>query len=449
MPRSWLRLPRRTARLRLTLLYGGLFLVCGAVLLAIIYTLERSHTPLAPIRPGRTDTLLHAQPARGGRHSGRQPTRGARLPGAVLLPPAQNKAEAQKRAALEAQARQRAADLNQLLVGSGIALVGMALVSGALGWLVAGRVLSPLRRITGTARAISARNLGERLGLDGPDDEFTELGDTLDELFARLQSAFEGQRHFVANASHELRTPLSWQRSLLEVALADPDPTIESFRCMCEELLVASDQQQRLIEALLTLASSESALEDHEPVDLDKLTQQVLLAQREEIDRQHLDIRATIKPATAIGDPRLIERLITNLIQNAVHHNLPGGDIKITTTTHEQQALFSVANSGHVIPPGEVQRLFEPFQRLNDTRTGNENRHGLGLSIVHAIATAHNAALTAQPHADGGLTVKVAFPARPADPKQAAPPPDRANRPMSFEIPDADSRFEIPTPSDH
>ena len=386
IPRSWPRLPRRTARLRLTLLYGGLFLVCGVGLLAITYELVRTGAVEDANVPGNA---LHSFAP-------------ADRPWAKLAP--------RTRPGLPSAVLQKKVDLSHQLLWSAVALGIMVVIAVGLGYYVAGRVLSPVRTITRTARAISARNLSERLALGGPDDEFKELGDTLDELLVRLQAAFDAQRHFVANASHELRTPLSWERSLVEVALADPDPTIESFRRMCDELLVANEQQHRLIEGLLTLASSESALEDREPVDLHQLAEQVLLAQRGEIDRQQLAIHAAVEPATAIGDPRLIERLINNLVQNAVQHNVPGGHIEITTRNHGRHALLSVANSGPVIPANEVQRLFEPFQRLNGSRTGQEDGHGLGLAIVRAIATAHAATLTAHPCLGGGLTMQVTFP---------------------------------------
>jgi signal transduction histidine kinase len=416
IPCSWLRLPRQTARLRLTLLYSGLFLVCGAGLLALTYLLVSRTTTghvsfaghgvsgqesFAILSSSGSGPAVHHPGVKPGPFSAEQ------LIGEAHL--------------------QQTSDLHHLLFWSVITLALMTVVSVALGYYVAGKVLRPIRTITYTARMISARNLGQRLAMDGPDDEFKALGDTLDDLFARLQAAFDSQRHFVANASHELRTPLSWERSLVEVALADPHPTIESFRDMCDELLAASDQQQRLIDGLLTLASSQTALENREPVDLQELTEQALLAQRHEIDRQELDLRATIEPATAKGDPRLVERLITNLIQNAVQHNRPGGHIEITTTNRDDHAVLQVANTGQTIRPSELQRLFEPFQRLNGSRTGEEDRYGLGLSIVRAIATAHNATLTAEPRHTGGLAVEVIFPNDNVDPHdrhlRAAPGP--------------------------
>jgi signal transduction histidine kinase len=396
VPRSWLRLPRRTARLRLTLLYGGLFLVCGAALLAITYGLVRASVPATvTVHAAPTHVRLgadgHPIPRALG-HEHKRPPGTARPPADRLLQ--------------VAVLQQKQIDLNHELLWSAVALALMALVSIGLGWYIAGRV----RTITRTARAISARNLGERLALAGPNDEFKELADTLDELFARLQAAFDSQRHFVANASHELRTPLTVERSLLQVALADPNPTIDSLLSTCQNALLNSEQHQHLIDGLLTLASSESGLDHHEPLDLAQLAEQVLLTPRSDTDRFDLAIETVLQPALTGGDPRLLERLVSNLIENAVRHNTPRGRVEITTGTRDRQAFLTVVNTGPAIPPDELQRLFQPFQRLNGTRTRHKTGHGLGLSIVTAIATAHSATLTADPRPQGGLAVRVSFP---------------------------------------
>jgi signal transduction histidine kinase len=389
-PRSWWRRPRRTARLRLTLLYGGLFLACGAALLAITYGLVRASVP-------------HEVPQAVTYPHGREHTRPR---GAPAAPATEIPAGPLRQAAL----KQKQIDLNRELMWSAAALALMALVSVGLGYYVAGRVLRPVRKITRTTQAISARNLGERLALEGPDDEFKELGDTLDELFDRLQAAFESQRHFVANASHELRTPLTAEHSLLQVALADPTPTIESLLATCRDALDVSEQQRQLIEGLLTLASSESGLDHHEPVDLARLTEHMLLKPRSDIERLDLAIETTLRPAPTEGDPRLLERLLSNLMENAMHHNTPRGHVEITTGTRRQHAYLTVANTGPVIPAAQLPRLFQPFQRLNGARTRHKHGHGLGLSIVQAVATAHGATLTAHPGPKGGLTIQVTFP---------------------------------------
>lgn len=398
-PRSWLRLPRRTARLRLSLLYGGLFLICGAGLLAITYGLVRANVPATvtvlgvPTTAGTVPQHAHKVPRPLG-HPHNRPAGTA--PSAARL--------------VEIADRQKRVDLNAEVLWSGVALAIMTLVSFGLGWYVAGRVLRPVRTITRTARTISARNLSERLALDGPDDEFTELGDTLDQLFARLQAAFESQRHFVANASHELRTPLTVERSLLQIALADPNPTIESLLTTCRHALLNSEQQQQLIDGLLTLARSEAGLDNREPFDLAQISDQVLPTPRTEIDRLELTINTSLQPAPVDGNARLLERLVSNLVDNAVHHNILGGHVEITTGTRHQHAFLTVTNSGPVIPADEVHRLFQPFQRLNGTRTQHNNRHGLGLSIVQAIAVAHDATIATRPQPGGGLSIEISFP---------------------------------------
>jgi signal transduction histidine kinase len=397
-PRSWLRLPRRTARLRLSLLYGGLFLVCGAGLLAITYGLVRANVP-ATVDVLGTPTTSSALPQHALKtlplgHPHNRPAGTSPSPAAEV----------------EIADRQKRVDLNGELLWSAVALAIMTLVSFGLGWYVAGRVLRPVRTIARTARTISARNLNERLAMDGPDDEFKELGDTLDDLFARLQAAFDSQRHFVANASHELRTPLTVERSLLQLALADPNPTVESLLTTCQNALLNSEQQQHLIDGLLTLARSEGGLDNREPCDLAQISEQALLTPRTDADRLELTINTILQPAPVEGNPRLLERLVSNLVENAMHHNSLGGHVGIATGTRQEHAFVTVTNSGPVIPPNEVHRLFQPFQRLNGTRTEHKNGHGLGLSIVQAIATAHDATITTQAQPDGGLAIEVSFP---------------------------------------
>ena len=271
-------------------------------------------------------------------------------------------------------------------------------------------MLRPLSTITAAARRISASSLHERLALQGPDDELKELGDTLDGLFARLEASFDAQRHFAANASHELRTPLTRERTLLQVTLADPASTADTWQAISQELLASNAEQERLIEALLTLASSEAGLGQREPVDLAAITSDALAAPRPEIGRLGLHVHANLQPATLDGDPLLVQRLVANLIDNAVRHNIPGGDIQVATGISGGRAVLSVANSGQVIPPAEVDRLFQPFQRLDPRRARRDGGHGLGLSIVRAIATAHGATITAQARPGGGLAIDVTFP---------------------------------------
>jgi signal transduction histidine kinase len=310
----------------------------------------------------------------------------------------------------DAVGHQRSVDLARLLAVSWVVLAITAVVSAVLGWFIAGRVLRPLREMTAVARTISAGNLGRRLALTGPDDEFKRLGDTVDDLLGRLQTSFETQRRFVASASHELRTPLTLERTLLQVALADPDASAVTLRATCEELLASGRDQERLLEALLTLTSSERGLDHREPLDLATLVAAVLLAPRPEIEHQSLQIASTLHPAPISGDRALLERLIANLVDNAVGYNRPDGLVEIRTGSQGERALLTVTNTGPVVPAGELERLFEPFQRVGGRRTAAaDGHHGLGLSIVRAIAAAHDASVAAEPQRDGGLAVTVSF----------------------------------------
>ena len=382
------RLPRRTVRLRLTALYGGLFLASGTGLLAITNILARS-------LPGPVFHIPAIRP---------RPALGAR-PSHTAAP---STAYLQQVAAQEVH--QHAAALNQLLAVSAIALGITAIASAALGWLVAGRVLRPLREMTAAARAISEDNLHQRLAVPGPGDELKDLGDTIDRLLERLQAAFDAQRQFVASASHELRTPLTLTRTLLQMALTDPHPTLASYRSTCQDLLEASDQQEQLIEALLTLARSQRGLDHREPADLAAITRDVVTAREPDAAARGLAIDASLAPAPVLGDARLLQRLATNLIDNAIRHSIPGGRISIQVTADGQHPSLTITNTGPVIPPGEVTRLLQPFQRLT-ARPADGEGLGLGLSIAAAIAKAHQATLTINPGQRGGLDIGIGFPA--------------------------------------
>jgi len=396
-PPHWLRLPRRTARLRLTGLYGGVFLVCGAAVLALTYLLDGyaahlssdvARLPLGAFVRGAFGTAAQR---------------------ASVIPADGTKSQA-KTAAVRAALAQIAFDRQHLLITSGVALAAVGVAAVAVGWVIAGRVLRPLSTITAAARRISASSLHERLALPGPDDELKELADTLDNLFARLEASFDAQRRFAANASHELRTPLTRERALLEVTRADPAATTATWQAVSRDLLAFNAEQERLIEALLTLASGEASPGEHEPSDLAAITGAALDAARPAIGRRGLNVHASIQPATLYGDPLLVQQLVTNLVDNAVRHNLPGGDIQIATSAGRAGAVLSVTNDGPVIPAAEVGRLFQPFQRLGPRRAHRDGGHGLGLSIVRAIATAHGATITARSRPGGGLAVDIAFP---------------------------------------
>jgi signal transduction histidine kinase len=395
-------LPRRTIRVRLTALYGSLFLLSGAGLLAITYGLV-VHATRGAVYTGQDGTFSTT-----GAPNATPGQKVETLSGPTGLTPDQLQAQAEH---LRAQAlHQHAAELHQLRIQSAIALAVMAVVSIALGWIVAGRALHPLHTITTTAQEITATNLHRRLALRGPDDELKELGDTFDDLLGRLEASFQAQRQFVANASHELRSPLARQRTVTQVALADPDATIESLRAAHERVLTANHQQERLIEALLTLARSEAGLDRRTPLDLAEVTDRVLLACDSEANQRGLHLTATLDPAPTTGDARLLERMVTNLVDNALRHNIASGRVHVSTGTSAGQAVLTVTNTGPVIPAPDMGRLFQPFWRQGTTRTRHDGGLGLGLSIVHAIATAHNAILSAHPQPDGGIHLTIAFP---------------------------------------
>jgi signal transduction histidine kinase len=369
LPDSIFRRPRLTLQVRLGLLYAGLFLASGIALLVVIGLLVGKG-----ILFGSSSQSASSGPAPpasfGNVHVG------GRL---IDIIPA-------------------------------VVLAIMVLVSLPLGWLIAGRLLRPLRTITATARDISARSLDQRLGLSGPHDEIRELGETLDGLFGRLEASFQSQRHFVANASHELRTPLTAERTLLQVALADADANAETLRATCQQLLALSEQQERLIEALLTLASSERGIERWEPFDLAGLTRTALADRGPEAERRGIRIDANLAAARATGDPSLAGSLVANLVDNAIRHNHEGGRVEISTARADGPATLSVSNTGPLIPAGEVDRLFQPFQRLGTERIRHGSGHGLGLAIASAITGVHNATLTATARPEGGLDITVSFP---------------------------------------
>jgi signal transduction histidine kinase len=349
------RLRQATLRTQLTVLYGGLLVVVVAVVLAAAAFLFRTAT--AP--PGVETSVAHG---------------------------------------------------HFLEIGAAIVIVLAVLIGLWFAWRLAGLYLRPLRTLNATARDISATDLNRRLGLQGPDDEITQLGSTLDDLFGRLESSFESQRRFVANASHELRTPLTGQRTLLQVALADPDATADELRAACEQALALGERQARLVDGLLTLASSERGLERREPLDLAEIAERVIVSRQQETARHGIEVRAALDVAPTTGDPVLIESMVANLLDNAIQHNAPDGSIDLTTSQLTATSHLSVRNSGPIVPTAEIERLFLPFQRLGHDRTGSGDGHGLGLAIVQAIAQAHHAKITAHPRPQGGLDIEVSFP---------------------------------------
>jgi signal transduction histidine kinase len=422
----WRSLPPRTIRLRLTAVYGGLFLACGAALLAINYGLVSGQ--ISPSYFLRVDTKLSGQITEkvsalfaSGTISGSSggTTRishvGATGPTVLsggTLPPGFKPPKASRALLIASAHTQSTHALATLLIESGVALAIMALLAVALGWIVAGRALRPLRAIIAAAQEISASNLHRRLALAGPDDELRRLGNTFDALLERLESAFAAQRQFAANVSHELRTPLTYERALIEVVLADPDTGPERLRSVLEQVLAAGVHQERLIEALLVLSRGQRGIEARERIDLADAAAQVLAA----ADPAGLRVERSLATALTEGDPRLIERLAANLVANAVQHNVPGGRVEVVTRTDRGRAILAVANSGAAISADDLDRLFEPFERLDGSRTSGSDGLGLGLSIVRAIADAHGATITTDLPTGGGLRIEVAFPSAAGSP---------------------------------
>jgi signal transduction histidine kinase len=424
-----MHLPRHTARLRLTILYGAAFLACGAAVLTITGFLLYENTTRSPAlgqpTTSASKTLNVGVPSTDVKQAGGYDIFPLKIPVAdvkhvgsddvidfstrtaptdVKDAPALSAAEQAKMLAdMEFHVHY---DEWQILIVCALLLVVIAVAAGLIGWIIAGRMLRPVRSITTTARRIAASSLHERLDLRGPDDELKELADTLDNLFARLESSFDAQRRFAANASHELRTPLTRERTLLQVTLADPESTVGTWETVSRELLASNAEQERLIASLLTLASSEGGSDERELIDLAAVAKEILDAV---VIPDGLRVSTDIEPAVLSGDQLLIHQLVTNLIDNAVRHNVPGGTIEITTGTGADGAVLSVANSGQMIPPAEVDRLFQPFQRFGPRPARRDGGHGLGLSIVRAVATAHGATVTACPLPDGGLAITITF----------------------------------------
>ncbi len=386
-------LPPPTIRLRLTLLYGTVFLITGAVLLTIGYALVRHGLDA----PGNLRGALH--------RLGLTP-RGS-FTGRPLRP---DPRFARVGELVRAELRRNA--LHRLVIEYVIALGAMTIVSVAAGWLLAGRALRPLRQITATARRVSGENLGERIGLAGPADELRELADTFDGMLERLDAAFASQRHFVANASHELRTPLAIMRTEIDVTMADPDAATDDLRTMGDAVRETIDRCERLISSLLFLARSEAVAGREDTIDLASLAADCLTDMRGRSQAAGVEVRSALVPAWIRGEPALIERMIANLIENAIRHNQPGGFLEVSTTRGPEEVSLVVVNSGALISEADAATLMEPFQRLNRGREG----FGLGLSIVASVAHAHGGSATVRARPQGGLEVAVRLPATPVAP---------------------------------
>lgn len=405
--------PRLTVRARLTLLYTGLFAACGGIVVAVSYTL------VAQIGASGQG----AQPSSSDLAGLLAQCRSERL----LANPDKN-ILAKCNAALQqlGAQHQRGLTLSHLLQYSLITLGVVIALAAILGWIFAGRALRPVHRITAAARAASEHNLSARVALSGPRDELRELAETFDEMLSRLQAAFESQRQFIANASHELRTPLTVMRTTVDVVLGNPHSTPADLRAMGADIRAAVDHAEHLIGALLILARNERGLTVHEDVDLATVAEDVLDAASPG-DRL---VHTTLQPAPISGDPLLAERLIANLVDNAVRYNTAGGEIWIGTRTTAGSSQLSVANTGPVISPADADRIFQPFQRLSD-RTSHDG-FGLGLAIVASIAAIHGGTVAARPRHGGGLSVTVTIPSAAATAHDAgAQEAQRAGVPLS------------------
>jgi signal transduction histidine kinase len=400
------RHPRLTVRARLTLLYTGLFAACGAVVVAVSYSLVArlgatvqgqgdSRTP----SPSGTVSPSFAAQCRSEQLSAH--------PDRAILAKCASVVRLQSVRSLQQQGAQAQRDLtlSHLLQYSLITLSVVIALAAILGWIFAGRALRPVHLISAAARAASEHDLSARVAPTGPRDELRELAETFDEMLGRLQAAFEGQQRFIANASHELRTPLAVMRATVDVVLGNPGATPGDLRGMGADIRAAVDHAEHLISALLILARNERGLTVREQVDLATAAEDVLDTAALGDRRVH----ATLEPAVISGDPVLAERLIANLVENAARYNHPAGDIWVGTGTTAGSSQLTVANTGPFISPADVDRIFQPFQRLSD-RTSHDGS-GLGLAIVASIAEIHGGTAAARPRDDGGLSVTVTIPA--------------------------------------
>ena len=388
-PRRLLHLPSRTVRLRLTLLYGGLFLVSGVALLVTTYLIFRSNSGVDLIVPTGT----------------------ARVTGPAPTASPNPEVARQVRQMYAAAVARNTHGLHQGLIQSGIALAIMTVVSIALGWLVAGRVLRPLRAMTATTRQISERNLNERLALQGPRDELKDLADTVDGLLARLEAHVAEQQRFAANASHELRTPLAITQTLLDVARNDPNRDNGE---LVDRLHAVNTRAIDLTEALLLLSRADQRSFTPEHVDLSLIAEEATETLLPLAEKRGVTIETSGETTPTIGSHALLLQMTTNLVHNAIVHNLPEhGTVWVTTSAHPESVVLTVENTGEKLTPQLVSTLAEPFQRGTERIRTDHAGVGLGLAIVKSIAQAHDGTLTLTPRAAGGLCVTVQLPAAP------------------------------------
>jgi signal transduction histidine kinase len=382
-----MRRRRLSVRARLTLLYGGMFVISGALLLTIAGGVTVSRTAVMTTHVYATGTGSALRHARAQ----------------VRRLQAQVAAESQSRSTIS----------HQLILASIIALGIMTLLSVGLGWLMAGRALRPVREMTDTAQRISEDSLNERLGVTGPRDELKELGDTIDGLLERLEAAFNGQRRFVANASHELRTPLATMRASLDVALAKPDPAPPQTVALAARLKVELDRIDALLEAFLVLARAQHRdLPGRAVLPLDYVVSAALADRAAAIEARNLTVRDYAEPGGAwvAGSQALLSRMVENVIDNAIGHNEDGGWITIVTSADDGTARLVIENGGPLLTQQQAGELAQPFRRFGADRTGSDEGSGLGLSIVAAIIEAHGGHLDLRARAAGGLLVTIELP---------------------------------------
>jgi signal transduction histidine kinase len=415
--RSLRRCWPQKVRTRLALLYACLCFAAGCALLSLTYGLVAASLPA-----GSAAAAGKTSPQQNQLNVGCKNEQ-TKAPGTPLsLLPACRQAKAFHAGASAGSASQRQRALNSLLLFSLVGLGVTTAASGGLGWLVAGRVLRPVRTITETARRASQQHLGERLALAGPRDELRELADTFDDMLERLDRAFAAERRFVANASHELRTPLTLMRTAIDVTLAKPGRTPGQLEEMAVRVRRSIDRAEDMMSALLTLAVSDQGPASSEFTDLATMTEDAVDAVAADITRLGLRVDTQLEPAETAGDPQLLERMVWNLVGNAVRHNEPGGWIRLRTGTGDPGAYLQIANSGPVVPDEAVSSLFEPFRRLAG-RAGPGDGAGLGLSIARSVATAHGATVSARSQPGGGLDISVVLPGPVTDPRPAPAAP--------------------------
>ncbi len=404
------RLWPQKVRTRLTLIYAAPFLVAGLAVFGLaLFVLQRIILPTSP-----TASLIASGKAVG---SVERACQAYTTTSTHLCEQAYAAYYAGTVAGMQAQQNTLAKLLGYWALGLGV----MTFASGGLGWYISGRLLRPVREITATARRASDQHLGERLALTGPRDELRELADTFDDMLERLDAAFATQRRFVANASHELRTPLTVMRTAIDVTLGKPSPTARQLTETAVRVRRSIDKAESMIEALLTIAVSDQGKLSTEFTDLATLAEDAIDAAAPEIERLRLNVEAKLDPAETTGDPQLLERMITNLVSNAVRHNEPGGWIRLRTGSSDAAVHLEIANSGPFVPDDAVPSLFEPFRRM-EARTGVRDGVGLGLSIARSVATAHHATVTARSQPAGGLDISVVIPRRlTGDPHRSEP----------------------------